>query len=63
MMELLSSNNTISQQMASNSTSNSNQQNNATASAERLLAGILDSFPSFDLNGTVGLTAAEGNNE
>lgn len=54
-MELLS-NNSLPTQMASatsnTSAANGNQNGQATT-AERLLAGILDSFPAWDLNGGI----------
>lgn len=61
-MELLS-NNSLPTQMASatsnTSATNANQNNQATA--ERLLAGILDSFPAWDLNG--GIMGSNPRNE
>lgn len=53
MMELLS-NNSLSAQMASTTTNttgnNGGNPNNGATTAERLLAGILDSFPSWDIS-------------
>lgn len=56
-MELIS-NNSIPQQMASN---NSSPNTTNSTTAERLLAGILDSFPSWDINAGVMNSAGSNN--
>lgn len=63
MMELLS-NNSLSAQMASatgnNGATNGNPNNGATT-AERLLAGILDTFPAWDIGN--GMMNNDASNE
>ncbi|XP_061400722.1 protein wech [Musca vetustissima] len=63
MMELLS-NNSLPTQMASatsNSSATNGNQNGQATTAERLLAGILDSFPAWDLN--AGLMGSNPRND